>query len=122
MATAGVLLWRMTSAVARLPLSAPMLTLTVPTHRTPAALGRGEKAEARATGVKYDANNLYLATMYAVSYNMTPVSSTRGFANKAQNFEAVVQYQFDFGLRPSTGLRPDQGQRHGKRHWRRRSG
>ncbi|AMO50390.1 outer membrane pore protein E [Kosakonia oryzendophytica] len=67
------------------------------------ALGRGEKAEAWATGVKYDANNLYLATMYAVSYNMTPVSSTRGFANKAQNFEAVVQYQFDFGLRPSLG-------------------
>ncbi len=24
-----------------------------------------------------------------------------GFANKAQNFEAVAQYQFDFGLRPS---------------------
>ncbi|UXY10075.1 phosphoporin PhoE [Kosakonia sp. ML.JS2a] len=72
-------------------------------QNTSLALGRGEKAEAWATGVKYDANNLYLATMYAVSYNMTPVSSTRGFANKAQNFEAVVQYQFDFGLRPSLG-------------------
>ena len=23
--------------------------------------------------------------------------------NKAQNFEAVAQYQFDFGLRPSLG-------------------
>ncbi|EGF3101282.1 phosphoporin PhoE, partial [Salmonella enterica] len=26
-----------------------------------------------------------------------------GFANKTQNFEAVIQYQFDFGLRPSLG-------------------
>ena len=25
------------------------------------------------------------------------------FAGKAQNFEAVAQYQFDFGLRPSLG-------------------
>lgn len=32
---------------------------------------------------------------------MTPVSG--GFANKTQNFEAVIQYQFDFGLRPSLG-------------------
>lgn len=32
---------------------------------------------------------------------MTPISG--GFANKTQNFEAVVQYQFDFGLRPSLG-------------------
>ncbi|MBN0379238.1 porin, partial [Pseudomonas aeruginosa] len=30
-----------------------------------------------------------------------PISG--GFANKAQNFEAVAQYQFDFGLRPSLG-------------------
>ena len=32
---------------------------------------------------------------------MTPI--TGGFANKTQNFEAVAQYQFDFGLRPSLG-------------------
>ncbi|APG16672.1 phosphoporin PhoE [Kosakonia radicincitans DSM 16656] len=72
-------------------------------QNTSLALGRGEKAEAWATGVKYDANNLYIATMYGVSYNMTPISSSTGFANKAQDFEAVIQYQFDFGLRPSLG-------------------
>ncbi|SEL16530.1 outer membrane pore protein E [Kosakonia sacchari] len=72
-------------------------------QNTSLALGRGEKAEAWATGVKYDANNLYIATMYGVSYNMTPISSSKGFANKAQDFEAVIQYQFDFGLRPSLG-------------------
>jgi outer membrane pore protein E len=67
------------------------------------ALAQDSKnAEAWATSVKYDANNLYLALMYAESLNMTPVS-TLGFANKAQNFEAVAQYQFDFGLRPSLG-------------------
>ena len=38
---------------------------------------------------------------YSETRNMTPISG--GFANKAQNFEAVAQYQFDFGLRPSLG-------------------
>ncbi|AHJ75093.1 phosphoporin PhoE [Kosakonia sacchari] len=79
------------------------------TAQNTAAFGRGEKAEAWATGAKYDANNLYIATMYGVAYNMTPVSAAAstglgsGFANKTENFEAVVQYQFDFGLRPSLG-------------------
>jgi outer membrane pore protein E len=52
--------------------------------------------------VKYDANNIYLAAMYSIAQNMTPIGS-RGFANKSENFEAVAQYQFDFGLRPSIG-------------------
>lgn len=71
------------------------------------ALGRGEKADAWAAGVKYDANNLYLAMMYSETRNMTPIkggtAAFQGFANKTQNFEAVAQYQFDFGLRPSVG-------------------
>ncbi|MGK9174626.1 porin [Yokenella regensburgei] len=61
-----------------------------------------ENAEAWATGVKFDSNGVYLAAMYGVSKNMTPIGS-RGFANTADNFEAVAQYQFDFGLRPSVG-------------------
>ncbi len=65
------------------------------------ARGQGQKAEAWATGLKYDANDIYLAAMYSETRNMTPISG--GFANKAQNFEAVAQYQFDFGLRPSLG-------------------
>ena len=40
------------------------------------------------------------AMMYAETRNMTPYGSD-GIANKTQNFEAVAQYQFDFGLRPS---------------------
>lgn len=72
-------------------------------QNTTLALGRGENAEAWAAGLKYDANDLYIASFYSVSYNMTPVTSGTGFANKAENFEAVIQYQFDFGLRPSLG-------------------
>lgn len=34
---------------------------------------------------------------------MTPENKGNYFAGKTQNFEAVVQYQFDFGLRPSIG-------------------
>jgi outer membrane pore protein E len=71
------------------------------------ARGQGEKAEAWATGLKYDANNIYLATMYSETRNMTPISG--GFANKAQNFEVVAQYQFDFGLRPSLGYVQSKG-------------
>lgn len=40
--------------------------------------------------------------MYSQTYNMTPEEDNH-FAGKTQNFEAVVQYQFDFGLRPSIG-------------------
>jgi len=64
-----------------------------------AARGDGDKAQNWATAVKYDANQIYLAAMYGETLNATPISG--GFANKAQNFEAVAQYQFLNGLRPS---------------------
>ncbi len=60
------------------------------------------KPKPRATSAKYDANNIYAAVMYSQTYNMTPEEDNH-FAGKTQNFEAVVQYQFDFGLRPSIG-------------------
>lgn len=70
--------------------------------------GQGKTAESWATALKYDANNIYLAAMYGETRNATPFTasveggnSVFGFANKAQNFEVVAQYQFDFGLRPS---------------------
>lgn len=68
--------------------------------------GHGDRAEAYTGGLKYDANNIYLAAMYTQSYNATRFGGDRtseafGFANKAQNVEVVAQYQFDFGLRPS---------------------
>ncbi|PKH21263.1 porin OmpC [Enterobacterales bacterium CwR94] len=76
-----------------------------------AAYGQGDKAEAWATGLKYDNEGLYLAATYAETRNMNRISGTAtvnglpvavsGAANKVTNFEAVAQYQFDFGLRPS---------------------
>ena len=67
-----------------------------------AADRRGEKAEVWSLATKYDANSLYASVMYGESHNMTHME-LGGFANKTQNIEAVVQYQFDFGLRPSLG-------------------
>lgn len=64
--------------------------------------GQGKNAELWSVGAKYDANNVYVAVMYGESHNMTREKDDK-FANKTQNIEAVVQYQFDFGLRPSLG-------------------
>ncbi|TNV21663.1 hypothetical protein FH968_06130 [Buttiauxella sp. B2] len=68
----------------------------------------GDNAEAWSTAFKYDANNVYAAVMYAETQNMTREPDAN-FANKTQNFEAVVQYQFDFGLRPSIGYVQSKG-------------
>ena len=68
-------------------------------------LGHGDRATAYTGGLKYDANNVYLAAMYTRSYNATRFGSSSatayGYADKADNWELVAQYQFDFGLRPS---------------------
>ena len=72
-----------------------------------AARGNGEKAQHWATGLKYDANQIYLATIYGETQNATPIAS--GFANKAVNFEAVAQYQFLNGLRPSVAYVSSKG-------------
>ncbi len=68
----------------------------------------GETADAWTVGVKYDANDVYLAAMYAETRNMTAYGDG-GIANKTQNFEAVAQYQFDFGLRPSIAFLQSKG-------------
>ena len=71
-------------------------------------LGEGDHAETYTGGLKYDANNIYLATQYTQTYNATRAGDL-GFANKAQNFEVVAQYQFDFGLRPSVAYLQSKG-------------
>ena len=79
--------------------------------------GDGDRAEVYSGGLKYDANNIYLAAQYSQTYNATRFgtsngrtpSSAFGFANKAQNFEVVAQYQFDFGLRPSIAYLQSKG-------------
>lgn len=83
-----------------------------------AADGKGNNAETWTTGLKYDANNVYLAAMYAESRNTifvgdysssTGVINGEGFVNKTQSWEVVAQYQFDFGLRPSIAYLQSKG-------------
>jgi len=75
----------------------------------------GDRATVYTGGLKYDANNLYLAAQYSQTYNATRFGNSQndstvyGFANKAQNFEVVAQYQFDFGLRPSIAYLKSEG-------------
>lgn len=79
--------------------------------------GNGDRATVYTGGLKYDANNIYLAAQYSQTYNATRFgtsngnnpSTSYGFANKAQNFEVVAQYQFDFGLRPSVAYLQSKG-------------
>ncbi|EIK2676019.1 porin OmpC [Salmonella enterica] len=75
----------------------------------------GNKAEAWTAGLKYDADEVYLAANYTQTRNMTWFNiaddSRIGqdnkkdydgdFAHKTDNWEVVAQYQFDSGLRPS---------------------
>ncbi|OZI14127.1 porin OmpC [Sodalis-like symbiont of Philaenus spumarius] len=72
------------------------------------ARNKDKRAEAYSLGLKYDANNLYLAALYSETRNMTPYGdfsgqAKHGFADKAHNLELVAQYALDFGLRPSIG-------------------
>ncbi|EHM46316.1 MAG: porin OmpC [Yokenella regensburgei] len=79
------------------------------------AVGRGDYAETYTGGLKYNANNIYLATQFTQTYNATRLSgngaqdSISGFANKAQNLEMVAQYQFDSGLQPSIAYLQSKG-------------
>ncbi|UJR56613.1 porin [Dickeya zeae MS1] len=73
--------------------------------------GRGTSAEVWATGLKYDANSIYVAATYGEYRNLSYVGFSSfktgstysgGTAfDKTQVFEAVAQYAFDFGLKPS---------------------
>ncbi|WP_333498341.1 porin OmpC [Kluyvera sp. CHPC 1.2972] len=76
----------------------------------------GDKADAWTVGLKYDANNIYLASMYSETRNMTPYGNLNGVANKTQNYEVTAQYQFDFGLRPAISYLQSKGKDLGATH------
>ena len=81
--------------------------------------GDGDRADVYSGGLKYDANNVYLAAQYSQTYNATRFGDSKGdtaiygYADKAQNFEVVAQYQFDFGLRPSVAYLQSKGKKVG---------
>jgi len=80
-----------------------------------------DKASTWTTALKYDANQVYLAAMYAETRNATPLSTSYtdpatqikssrvGAVGKTQNVEVVAQYQFENGLRPSLGYVQSKG-------------
>ncbi|EAR0813663.1 porin [Salmonella enterica] len=76
----------------------------------------GKRAEVWTGGLKYDANNIYLAATYAQTRNMQWADIDKdsrigtdlalnedagAFLTKTENYELVAQYMFDFGLQPS---------------------
>ncbi|HGG6757131.1 TPA: porin OmpC [Salmonella enterica subsp. enterica serovar Java] len=72
-----------------------------------------KRASVWTAGLKYDANNIYLAATWARAINTQWIDadkdsrlarefgSTELFAFKTDNYELVAQYMFDFGLQPS---------------------
>jgi len=79
----------------------------------PGIMGQGSRAEGYSGGLKYDANNVYLAAMFTQAYNASRFGSTSseayGYANESQAFEAYASYQFDFGLRPFVAYNQNRG-------------
>ncbi|UVO10478.1 porin [Pectobacterium polonicum] len=62
---------------------------------------RGDRADVWATGLKYDANNIYVAATYGEGRNFYRASSAAGIADESKVLEVVAQYNFDFGLTPT---------------------
>ncbi|MEN4981221.1 porin [Erwinia billingiae] len=71
--------------------------------------GQGDDASVWATGVKYDANQVYIAAMYGESRDMTAYGQSQ-VADKTKNLEVIAQYQFLNGWRPSVGFVTQRGQ------------
>ncbi|HEC7758649.1 TPA: porin [Salmonella enterica subsp. enterica serovar Muenchen] len=71
-------------------------------------------AETYAIGLKYDENNIYLATNYADTKNTTAVSGKKKeVTDRTRNFEVVAQYQFDTGIRPSVAFLQSKAEKNG---------
>ena len=67
-----------------------------------ASSARGDRADVWATGLKYDANNIYVAATYGEARNFYLTSdSVNTIADESKIFEVVAQYNFDFGLTPT---------------------
>ncbi|WCG81547.1 porin [Pectobacterium sp. A5351] len=71
--------------------------LSLDQHRSTAG---GERADVWATGLKYDANNIYVAATYGQARNFYAPNRTT-MADESKIFEVVAQYNFDFGLTPT---------------------
>ncbi|RRO08852.1 porin [Pectobacterium aquaticum] len=72
------------------------------TQNNVARSARGDRADVWSTGLKYDANNIYVAATYGQARNFFLTSDTvNTIADESKIFEVVAQYNFDFGLTPT---------------------
>ncbi|MBN3065512.1 porin [Pectobacterium aquaticum] len=72
------------------------------TQNNVAGSARGDRADVWSTGLKYDANNIYVAATYGQARNFFLTSDTvNTIADESKIFEVVAQYNFDFGLTPT---------------------
>ncbi|MFP9229806.1 porin [Pectobacterium cacticida] len=63
---------------------------------------KGDRADVWTTGLKYDANNIYVAATYGEAHNFFLTGSkAKTIADESKIFEVVAQYNFDFGLTPT---------------------
>ncbi|GKW22800.1 phosphoporin PhoE [Pectobacterium carotovorum subsp. carotovorum] len=67
---------------------------------TTTAGAKGDRADVWSTGLKYDANNVYVAATYGQARNFF-LTNNSGIADESKIFEVVAQYNFDFGLTPT---------------------
>ncbi|MEH0876320.1 porin [Pectobacterium cacticida] len=75
---------------------------------------KGDRADVWTAGLKYDANNIYVAAVYGEAHNFYDTGASDGYsaqhgyttgllADESEIFEVVAQYNFDFGLTPTIG-------------------
>lgn len=66
------------------------------------AYGKGQYASMWSVGVKYNPGAFYSALLYSQGNNITPMKGY-GFANKTNNYEALIRYTFSNGVTPGIG-------------------
>ncbi|QCI16027.1 porin [Buchnera aphidicola] len=80
---------------------------------------KSSSVDAYGLGIKYDANDLYIAAFYGEGHNLkttlnvinqSDVSDEQPFINKTQNIEAIAEYNFHSGFHPSLSYLDSKGQ------------
>lgn len=71
---------------------------------------KNESVNSYGLGFKYDANNVYLAAFYGAARNLTPHDiHGNSYINETQNIEAIAEYAFKSGFRPSLSYLDSKG-------------
>lgn len=72
--------------------------------------GKNETVNAYGLGFKYDTDKVYIAAFYGAARNLTPHNiHSDSYINETQNIEAVAEYRFKSGFRPSLSYLDSKG-------------